>query len=188
MKGITLLASACLLAPAAAFAEMNYSVVEGSLVDVELDGPGNVDGDGIEIAGAYELDDRFFVLGRYQDLDLDFDIDGRFIELGAGLHHPLNDTVDFVATLTYFDSELDGPGNGSADDDGLGVSGGIRAELSPEWQVDASVKLVDTDSSGTDSAFAFGGRYYLKQNMAVSAAAEFGDDADTIKIGFRYEF
>lgn len=187
MKGLTLIASACLLAPAAAFAEMNYSFVEGSIVDFELDGPGNVDGDGLEIAGAFELDDRFFVLGRYQDLDLDFGIDGRYYELGAGLHHSLSETVDFVATLTYFDSELDN-GVNSADDDGLGIGGGIRAELSPDWQVDAGIKLVDTDASGTDSVLAFGGRYYLRENMAISAAADFGDDADSLKIGFRYEF
>lgn len=187
MKGLTLLASACLLAPAAAFAEMNYSFVEGSIVDLELDGPGDIDGDGIEIAGAFELDDRFFVLARYQDLDFDLGIDGRYYEFGAGLHHALSDTVDFVATLTYFDSELDG-GGASADDDGLGIGGGIRAELSPDWQVEAGIKLVDTDASGTDSVLVLGGRYYLKPNMAISAGADFGDDADSLKIGFRYEF
>jgi hypothetical protein len=187
MKGLTLIASACLLAPGAAFAQMSYTFVEGSLVDIELDGPGNVDGDGIEIAGAYEIDDRFFVLGRWQDQDLDLGIDGRLIELGAGLHYALNETVDFVATLTYFDAELDA-GNLSADDDGLGISGGVRAQLAPEWEVEAGLKLVDTNDSGTDSAFSFGGRYYLKENMAVAAAADFGDDADTIKTGFRLEF
>lgn len=188
MKGLTLLASAaCLLAPGLALAEMNYSFVEGSIVDVELDGPGNIDGDGLEIAGSYAFDKRFFVLGRWQDQDFDFGIDGRLIELGAGLHHSLGETIDFVATLTYLDLEVDA-GNASADNDGIAISGGIRARLAEQFEVDAGLKLVDSDNSGTDSALMLGGRYYFRDNMAVTAGADFGDDADSLKIGFRLEF
>lgn len=188
MKGLTLLASAaCLLAPGLALADMRYNFVEGSIVDVELDGPGNVDGDGLEIAGSYALDERFFVLGRWQDQDFDRGVDGRLIELGAGLHHALSDTIDFVATLTYLDLELDA-GNASADDDGIAIAGGIRARLAEQFEVDAALKLIDSDNSGTDSTLMLGGRYYFRDTMAVTAGMDFGDDADTLKIGFRLEF
>ena len=73
------------LLPSASFAEMNYSKVELQFIDVELDGPfANVDGDGFAISGAYELDDKLFLLGEWQDQNFDFGIDGTQYELGAG--------------------------------------------------------------------------------------------------------
>jgi hypothetical protein len=189
MKRIALIGSIlCSLAPSAAFAQMRYSAFDASYIDVELDGGiTNVDGDGFEIGGSYELNDKIFLLGKWQDQSLDFGIDGRAIELGAGLHHPLGETVDFVATLTYIDLEVE-LGNITADDDGLAIGGGIRARVAESFEVDAGLKLVDLDSSGSDTGFNFGGRWYFNETMAIGAAAEFNDNADTLRIGFRAEF
>lgn len=188
MKGLILLAcAACSLSPGLALAEMRYSFVEGNIVDVELDGPGNIDGDGLELSGAYSFDERFFALGRWQDQDLDFGLDGRLLELGAGLHHTLGERIDFVATLTYLDFEVDARTR-SANDDGLAVGAGIRARVAQQVEVDAGLKLIDSDNAGTDSAITLGGRYYVRDNMAFTATADLGDNADTLKIGFRFEF
>jgi len=177
-----------LAAPDIASAELSYSDFEISLVDIDVDrGPFHVDGDGIELAGRYGFDSRFFILGRWQDQDLDFGVDGRLLELGAGLHHALSSSLDFVATLTYIDTKLESR-NASVNDNGLAISGGIRTQLGDSFQVDASLKLIDLDDSGTDTGISIGGHYYFNDTMAVGATADFGDDVDALRIGFRIQF
>jgi opacity protein-like surface antigen len=189
MKRMIFLSSAlCMLAPSALLADMRYNTFDASFVDVEIDGgPANVDGDGIELGGSYELNDKFFLFGRWQDQDLDFGIDGRLLEIGAGLHHPLSATMDFVGTLSYLDTELNA-GNLSADDSGLTVGGGIRARVADAVEIDASLKLIDFDDSGSDTGVTLGGRYYFSEKMAVGVGIDLSDNADTLRIGFRGEF
>lgn len=178
----------CSLAPSAVLADLRYNAFDANFVDIEIDsGRTNVDGDGIELGGSYELNDKFFLLGRWQDQDLDFGIDGRVLEIGAGLHHPLSETMDFVGTLSYLDTELDA-GNLSADDSGLAIGGGIRARVAEAVEIDASLKLIDFDDSGSDTGVTLGGRYYFSDTMAVGVGLDFSDDADTLRIGFRAEF
>jgi Outer membrane protein beta-barrel domain len=183
------LAPTALLAQAEGGAQMSYSAFDVSyLFDVEIDSSvANVDGDGFEIGGSYELNDKFFLLGSWQEQSLDFGIDGRALELGGGFHTPLGKTVDFVATLSYMDAEVDAGGS-SADDDGLAVGAGVRARVAESFEIDGSLKLVDFDDSGSDTGFSFGGRWYFADNMAVTAGADFFDNADTLRVGFRAEF
>jgi len=170
---------------------MSYNAFDASYVlDVEIDSDRanvNVDGDGFEIGGSFELNDKFFLLGKWQEQNLDFGVDGRALELGAGLHHPLNETLDFVATLSYIDAEVE-VGNFSADDDGLGVGAGIRARVAESFEIDAGLKLIDFDDSGSETGFSFGGRWYFADTMAITARADYADNVDTLSIGFRAEF
>ena len=62
--------------PGAVLADMNYTKFDVSLIDVELDGPVNVDGDGFSLGGSFEVSDRLHVFGEWQDQSLDFGIDG----------------------------------------------------------------------------------------------------------------
>jgi hypothetical protein len=165
---------------------MNYTNFEVSMLDVELDSV-NVDGDGFALAGSYELNDKFHIFGEWQDQSLDFGIDGRSLELGGGYTHSFSDTLDFVGTLSYVDAEVK-LGSATADDDGLAVGGGIRTRLSDSFELDAHLKLVDFDESGSDTGYGIGGRYYFNDSMAVGASADFTDNADTLRVGFRWEF
>jgi hypothetical protein len=179
-------AIAAAMASSPLLAEMNYTYLELSLVDLEVgQGPFNVDGNGFEVAGAYEFNDTLFVFGEWQDQDLDFGVNGRQLEVGAGLVYPINDKLDFVGQLSYLDAELKAGGI-TASDDGLALSGGIRALVTDAVQLDASIKHIAFDDS--DTGFSFGGRYYFNPTMAVGASADFYDNADTLRIGFRWEF
>lgn len=181
---ITAIAAA--FVPGALLADMNYTNFEVSMLDVEHDSA-NVDGDGFALAGAYELNDKFHVFGEWQDQSLDFGIDGRSLEVGGGYSHSFSDTLDFVGTLSYVDAELK-QGSFTADDDGLAVGGGVRTRLSDSFELDASLKLVDFDESGSDTGYSIGGRYYFNDSMAVGASADFNDNTDTLRLGFRWEF
>ena len=173
-------------APSALFADMNYTNFEVSFIDVEHDSA-RIDGDGFELAGAYELNDQIHLFGEWQDQSLDFGIDGRSLEIGGGYTHDVSDKLDIIGTLSYVDAELDFGGQ-TADDDGLALGGGIRTLIGESFQVDAGLKYVDFDESGGDTGVSVGGRYYFNDSMAVGASADFNDNADTLRLGFRWEF
>jgi hypothetical protein len=173
--------------PGVSVAEFNYNHAQIALIDVEIDGGPDVDGDGFEISGAYELNDLLFVLGKWQDQSLDFGIDGRVLEFGAGIRHEINPDLDLVGTLSYIDMELD-LGPASADDDGLALSGGIRSRVADSVEIDALLRYVDFDDSGGDTGIVVTGRFYFTDTMAVSVGADMNDNADTLSVGFRVEF
>jgi hypothetical protein len=188
MKRTALFAAiAAAFVPGVVLADMNYTNFEVSMIDVELDSNVDVDGDGFALAGSYELNDRFHIFGEWQDQSLDFGIDGRSLELGGGYTHSFSSTLDFVGTLSYVDAEVK-LGNQTADDDGLAVGGGVRTRLADSFELDASLTLVDFDESGSDTGYSFGGRYYFNDSMALGASVDFTDNADTMRLGFRWEF
>jgi hypothetical protein len=175
------------LTPNLVLAEMNYTNFEVSFIDVELGQNSNVDGDGFELAGSYELNDRIFLFGEWQDQSLDFGIDGRSLEIGGGMAHSFSDKLDFVGSLSYVDAEVK-VGSLTADDDGLALGGGIRSRVAESVELDASLKFVDFDQAGSDTGMSIGGRYYFNPSMALGASADFNDNADTLRVGFRWEF
>ena len=185
----TVLCGAVLAAfvPGVVLADMNYTKFDVSLLDVELDGPFDVDGDGFSLGGSFELSDRLHVFGEWQDQSLDGGVDGRSVEIGAGISHGFSDTLDFVGTLSYLDAEVKA-GSFTADDDGLALGGGIRTRVADSFEVDALLKYVDYDNAGGDTGVSVGGRYYFNGSMALGASADFNDNADTLRVGFRWEF
>jgi opacity protein-like surface antigen len=188
MKRLALTASLLLaVAPAAVFAEMSYSNVELKYLDLSLnDSFVNVNGDGFALDGSYELNSKVFLLGEWQDQSYDFGVDGRQYELGAGFHHAINSTLDFVGTLSYLDAKVSA-GSFSESDDGFGLGGGIRARLGKDFELDAGLKYVDF-GSGSDTGLHVSGRWYFKKAMALSFGTDSTDNADVWHVGFRAEF
>ena len=184
MKQKILGAFALIAIPGLSQAEFNYTYVDLSLVDIEFDGGGSIDGDGFAVSGAYTVADGFFVGGSYIDTDFDSGIDGEIARITGGYFHPLNEELDFVATLSFVDTE--GPFNGG--DDGLALGGGVRYAISEDFEVDAMVEFVDMDLSGSDTGFEVRGRYYFNDDIAVSAQLDVAKDIETFRIGVRFEF
>jgi hypothetical protein len=47
---------------------------------------------------------------------------------------------------------------------------------------------VDFDESGSDTGLHVGARYYFNDSMALGASLDDNDNADTLRLGFRWEF
>lgn len=186
-KVIGVLAGA-LLVPSVSMAEFVYSGIEVSYIDVELDtGLGTIDGDGYRFSGQYQMNPTTFLYGEWEDQSFDSGVDGTAYEFGAGFRHALSNSLDLVATAAYVKSEVDFQGL-SADDDGLGLGGGVRAQLAPSFQVEAMVRYVDFDQSGGDTGLDILGRYYFNDRYALTLATSLNDNVDTLSFGFRAEF
>ena len=83
------------------------------------------------------------------------------------------------------DLELDSPA-GSADEDGLGLSAGVRHLFTDDFEVSGRVNYVDLADSNT--SLEFRGEYFLYENWVIGAGLEFGDDTTTWLIGGRFNF
>ena len=183
----TVLAAAILAAfvPGVVLADMNYTNLEINYLDLDVGEGVSVNGDGFEIGGSWELNDSFHLFGSWQDQSLDFGIDGRTLELGAGWSHGFSDKLDFVGTLSMVDAELEA-GGVTASDDGLAIGGGIRSRLGDSFEVEAGLKYVDLEES--DTGIQLGARYYFNDTMALGASIDDNDYLDTLRLGFRWEF
>ena len=175
-----------LMATSAVARDLSYNFVRLDFINTEIDtGPADVDGDGFELLGSVAVGERFHLFGGYQDIGFDFDIDGTQIELGGGYRHGFSRKTDFVATLSYVDLELDSPA-GSADEDGLGLSAGVRHLFTDDFEVSSRVNYVDLADS--DTSLEFRGEYFLFEHWVVGAGLEFGGDVTTWLIGGRFNF
>ena len=186
-RTILVAAIAAAFVPGVVLADMNYTGVEVNYLDLDVGDSVSVNGDGFEFAGSWELNDQFHLFGSWQDQSLDFGIDGRTLELGGGWNHGFSDTLDFVGTLSYVDAELEAGGI-TASDDGLAIGGGIRSRLGDSFEIEAGLKYVDFDESGSDTGLQLGARYYFNDSMALGASIDDNDTADTLRLGFRWEF
>ena len=187
-KTLVTAVAGALLVPGIASAEFAYTGIEASYVDVDLDsGPFNVDGDGYRFGGTYEIADSFFLRGEWEEQSFDFGIDGRMLEVGGGWFHPLDTDLDFIATASWVDSEIEANGL-TADDSGIALGAGVRARLGDAFQVEAVLDWVDYDNSGSDTGLRLRGRYYLSDRFAIGVETDFDDGADTLRLGIRAEF
>lgn len=174
--------------PSLAMADFIYTGLEVSYVDVEYDtGFGTLDGDGYRFTGTYQMNSNAFLLGEWEEQSFDFGADGTSFQFGAGYRYGLSNALDLVATASYVNREVSALGL-SADEDGLGLGGGVRAQLGQSFQLEAMLNWVDYDNSGSDTRVDLLGRYYFNDRWAFMVETNLDDDVDTLSLGFRAEF
>lgn len=166
---------------------LSYTYAEIGYGQVNIDDP-DIDGDGFGIGGSFALTDQFHLFAGYSTADLDFDVDATNFDVGFGFNTPLADNIDVVATLAYVYVELDAPGFGSADDNGLGGGLGLRALVNPQVELFGGVEYIDLSDSGSDTALNLGGRYNFNQQFAVGLSGSWSDDASSYTLTGRMYF
>jgi len=168
-------------------AQFNYSYVELSYDETDFDvGPFDVDGDGLTLAGSFELNDDWHVYASYGSLDLDGGADVDTWMLGAGYVFPLKDGIDIYGRVLYIDSSFDGGLGQGSDDDGLGLQGRIRARVTDELEVEGGIQYVDV--SDTDTSLHASARYHFTETFSAAIGITFAGDTDGIGISARYSF
>ena len=180
--GFATLLAAVALSPVYA-SDVEYSYVEGRfLIDAEIE---NVDGDGFHVGGSYLVRNDIYLLGSFETVDFDNNVDADIIELGAGYIYPLNTQWDSNYELSYVDTDLSGPG-GSRDDTGFSLSAGVRGMVTPEFEARAKLVYIDVDDS--DTFITLAGDYFIKPNLSAGVEVDLAGDYETLSLGVRYYF
>ncbi|MBT8089889.1 MAG: porin family protein [Gammaproteobacteria bacterium] len=174
-------------AASASAKEFDYNYFSLSYGNIEFDDI-NVDGDGFGLAGSYAINEDFHVFAGYQAAGLDFGIDVSSLGAGLGYHTTLTPVVDLVASVSYQYIDFDAPGPGDADDNGLGLTVGLRFAASEEIELNAGISYVDFSDSGNDTGFGVGGLYSFTDAFALGLGAEWSDDATSYTLEGRFYF
>lgn len=175
------------LGTSASAEEFDYNFFELGYGNIEFDDV-NVDGDGFGLAGSYAINPQFHVFAGYQAAGLDFGIDATTFGAGLGWHNSLTPVVDLVASVSYEYVELDAPGGGSADDNGLGLGLGLRFAASELLELNAGINYVDFSDSGDDTGFGIGGLYSFTEAFSLGLSGNWSDDASSYTISGRFYF
>jgi hypothetical protein len=163
---------------------IGYTYVGINVVDTDSDG-GNSDGDGLEIYGSYQVNERFFVLASFTEIDFDDnrrrqDYSSEKLRIGGGLIIP-QDGFDFTTEVSYVSID-----NGEDDDTGLNLAAGGRKMFLPD--IEARAYLVHSTVGNNDTFLKFSGFYYLNDNIALGLSLNVASNDDVISFGGRYYF
>lgn len=156
---------------------VSYNYGEVRYLDSEI---GNLDGDGIEIAGSYQIDPEWVVLGSYSNQDFggaDWDV----LELGAGYILPQANGFDLLVSASFVSSDF-----GDNDDNGIRLTAGARNELTEELEGRISLNYLNIDDS--DLFLELGADYFFSPQLSAGAEVQLGSDTDTFSIGARWYY
>lgn len=198
MRKQTILASLVAIGfagPALATDNFSYSFVEAGWVNQEFDDL-DVDADGPGVRGSFELTPALHLFGSYTDLDFDVgsggDVSGESLALGVGYAWTVNPKLDLVGNLAYLRNEFDvqfaGIGSGSAKDDGLGLSGYVRARPIEQLELTGGLNYVDFDNAGDDTYFTVGARFFFTKKFAAGLDISLNSDTTAYMLGGRFDF
>lgn len=189
-KAITVATLAALGLTGTAFAadNLSYSYVEAGYLNSDYDDL-DVDADGFGLQGSWGFTPNLHGFASFatQEAD-DFDADLDQFEVGIGGNWALSDKLDVIATVSYVDVELDGPGRFNADDNGFALGGALRGRVTDALELRGGIKYTELDEGGDDTALNLGARYYFTPMFALGADVSFSDDVTTWVLGARLDF
>ena len=160
--------------------DLSYSFAELRFVDVDTSG-----GDGFRLAGSYELDGPWILVGALTLLDFNNNVDSTLLEIGGGYVWNYSDDFDLFGTVQLVRAEVDTPG-GDADDSGFAFSAGARGFLAPQFEIRGSVNHINLDNS--DTYLQLAGDYYFTDQVSAGVSLDFAGDVDTFSLGARWYF
>jgi opacity protein-like surface antigen len=194
---IAAIAACGVAAPAMAAPGNNY--VDGYFLLSEIDtGRNDDDGTGVGVKGAGQVAEQVFLTGEFQTLEYDdSDTDLDQFRFGAGLGPGMGSNGQGVyGRIEYVSFELDPPGPGKLDDDGIVGTVGYMLPVSPQLRLHGEVGYVYLDD--IDGPELLGGvSYRVAQNLSLIAdyrlsflETDGGGDADLsdLRLGARFNF
>jgi len=164
------------------FGPLRYDYVSASLVVPELDELG------IEIGGSTAVTEEFIVFGRYRDFEPGNRVEIESLQIGVGHIWNIRPSIDFVATLSYADNEIDPPGLSSIDEEGLIVGAHVLGWATGKIELGASVMLDNSTGSSTDTVLELGAQYFQGANWSYGGRVRNDDDDTTLFLGVRLYF
>ena len=172
-------------------ASPSYDFVKAGYVQADIEDAGNFEPTGFQIQGFKSLNENVYLTGRYGQLSEDVsgvDIDLDYVSAGVGYRYGLTQNTDFFSEVTYeyvnLDIELDSISG--EDDNGYGITAGIRSMLSEQFELRGAIRYIDIEEDET--AFEIGADYFFTPQFSFGATYVIADDVDLLGVSARYTF
>jgi len=168
------LALVALLPFAASAADgISYTHLDVGYITVDSGG-GSVDGTGFELD--YAFHPNWYGLVAVSDID-----SNTTLEIGGGWHTGLSGSTDL-----FVEGGLLSTDTGGGSDQGFIIGVGLRAMLTPDFELNGRVDMVDY-GGGSDSQLSVGAVYYFSR-VGLFGEYQSDDAADAVVIGARFRF
>ena len=172
-------------------ASPSYDFVKAGYVQADIEDAGDFEPTGFQIQGFKSLNENVYLTGRYGQLGEDVsgvDIDLDYVSAGVGYRYGLTQNTDFFGEVTYeyvnLDIELDSISG--EDDNGYGITAGIRSMLSEQFELRGAIRYIDIEDDET--AFEIGADYFFTPQFSFGATYVIADDVDLLGVSARYTF
>ena len=172
-------------------ASPSYDFVKAGYVQADIEDAGDFEPTGFQIQGFKSLNENVYLTGRYGQLGEDVsgvDIDLDYASAGVGYRYGLTQNTDFFGEVTYeyvnLDIELDSISG--EDDNGYGITAGIRSMLSEQFELRGAIRYIDIEEDET--AFEIGADYFFTPQFSFGATYVIADDVDLLGVSARYTF
>lgn len=168
--------------------DISYNYVELGYQKIDIDDvvPGvNIDGDGFGINGSFEIAESWFIGAGYSQADFDFGVDLDQLALGVGWHTTMSNASDLYALVQYVEAEVSASGLGSIDEDGFGVTIGVRGMVTDTVEIGGSIGYVDLGDAGDGTTFGAHLLYNFTENFAAGLFVDLEEDATGYGAGIR---
>ena len=172
-------------------ASPSYDFVKAGYVQADIEDAGDFEPTGFQIQGFKSLNENVYLTGRYGQLGEDVsgvDIDLDYASAGVGYRYGLTQNTDFFGEVTYeyvnIDVELDSISG--EDDNGYGITAGIRSMLSEQFELRGAIRYIDIEDDET--AFEIGADYFFTPQFSFGATYVIADDIDLLGVSARYTF
>ena len=172
-------------------ASPSYDFVKAGYVQADIEDAGDFEPTGFQIQGFKSLNENVYLTGRYGQLGEDVsgvDIDLDYASAGVGYRYGLTQNTDFFGEVTYeyvnLDVELDSISG--EDDNGYGITAGIRSMLSEQFELRGAIRYIDIEDDET--AFEIGADYFFTPQFSFGATYVIADDVDLLGVSARYTF
>ena len=172
-------------------ASPSYDFVKAGYVQADIEDAGDFEPTGFQIQGFKSLNENVYLTGRYGQLGEDVsgvDIDLDYVSAGVGYRYGLTQNTDFFGEVTYeyvnLDVELDSISG--EDDNGYGITAGIRSMLSEQFELRGAIRYIDIEDDET--AFEIGADYFFTPQFSFGATYVIADDVDLLGVSARYTF
>ena len=172
-------------------ASPSYDFVKAGYVQADIEDAGDFEPSGFQIQGFKSLNENVYLTGRYGQLGEDVsgvDIDLDYASAGVGYRYGLTQNTDFFGEVTYeyvnLDVELDSISG--EDDNGYGITAGIRSMLSEQFELRGAIRYIDIEDDET--AFEIGADYFFTPQFSFGATYVIADDVDLLGVSARYTF
>ena len=172
-------------------ASPSYDFVKAGYVQADIEDAGDFEPTGFQIQGFKSLNENVYLTGRYGQLSENIsgvDIDLDYVSAGVGYRYGLTQNTDFFGEVTYeyvnLDIELDSISG--EDDNGYGITAGIRSMLSEQFELRGAIRYIDIEDDET--AFEIGADYFFTPQFSFGATYVIADDVDLLGVSARYTF
>lgn len=189
MLRILTIASIFAIASPALAETPSYNYVTLSYQTVELDDDFfDVDGDGFGISGSFEVAPNWHIVGGYQSLGFDFGVDLNSLAIGGGYHTDISPNASFYADLLWIKAEVEADGFGSADEDGYGLSVGMRGNIGDKFELEGGLSYSDLGDGADGTAFSAAGWYKFSNEFSIGLLLDIDEDVNGYGLGGRFYF